>query len=130
MKVRSSPLKAGPGRRRNSQRIFFDPGISSTCESCPRLRDNMHYATLEQDSGVEAALMAVDNPSGDILALVGGRDFNLSQYDRATQARRQTGSSFKAYDYTAAMESGYKPDSIVFDGPATFRTASGLYVPH
>ena len=74
--------------------------------------------------------MAVDNPSGDILALVGGRDFNLSEYDRATQAERQTGSSFKAYDYTAAMEDGYKPDSLILDGPVTFRTASGLYIPH
>ncbi len=91
---------------------------------------NLLYATLEEDSGVQAALMAVDNPSGDILALVGGRDFNLSQYDRATQAQRQTGSSFKAYDYTAAMEDGFKPDSLILDGPVTFRTASGLYIPH
>jgi penicillin-binding protein 1A len=91
---------------------------------------NVVYATLEQDSGVQAALMAVDNPSGDILALVGGRDFNLSQYDRATQARRQTGSSFKVYDYTTAIENGYKPDSIILDGPTMFRTASGLYIPH
>jgi penicillin-binding protein 1A len=91
---------------------------------------NLLDASLEQDSGVQAALMAVDNPSGDILALVGGRDFNLSQYDRATQAQRQTGSSFKVYDYTAAMEDGYKPDSIILDGPTTFRTASGPYIPH
>ena len=91
---------------------------------------DLQYASLEQDSGVQAALMAVDNPSGDILALVGGRDFNLSQYDRATQAQRQTGSSFKAYVYTAAMEDGYKPDSMILDGPTTFRTASGVYIPH
>lgn len=95
-----------------------------------RADGNLLYASLEQDSGAQAALMAVDNPSGDILALVGGRDFNLSQYDRATQAQRQTGSSFKAYDYTAAMEDGYKPDSMILDGPTVFRTASGLYVPH
>ncbi|MEO6965438.1 MAG: PBP1A family penicillin-binding protein [Acidobacteriaceae bacterium] len=91
---------------------------------------NLLYASLEQDSGAQAALMAVDNTSGDILAMVGGRDFNLSQYDRATEAQRQTGSSFKAYDYTAAMEAGYKPDSMILDGPVTFRTASGNYTPH
>jgi penicillin-binding protein 1A len=91
---------------------------------------NLAYASLEQDSGVEAALLAVDNVSGDILAMVGGRDFNLSQYDRATEAQRQTGSSFKAYDYTAAMEAGYKPDSMILDGPVTFHTASGDYTPH
>lgn len=91
---------------------------------------NLAYASLEQDSGVEAALLAVDNVSGDILAMVGGRDFNLSQYDRATEAQRQTGSSFKAYDYTAAMEAGYKPDSMILDGPVTFHAASGDYTPH
>jgi penicillin-binding protein 1A len=61
---------------------------------------------------------------------VGGRDFNLSQYDRATEAQRQTGSSFKAYDYTTAMEAGYKPDSLIVDGPVTFRTSAGDYTPH
>jgi len=88
------------------------------------------HALLEQDSGVQGSLMAVDNPSGDVLAMVGGRDFNLSQYDRATQAQRQTGSSFKAYVYTAAMEAGEKPDSLIVDGPVTFRTPSGPYSPH
>ena len=50
------------------------------------------YATLEQDSGAEGSLLAMDNSTGDVLALVGGRDFNLSQFDRATQSERQTGS--------------------------------------
>lgn len=88
------------------------------------------HASLEQDSGAQASLMAVDNASGDVLAMVGGRDFNLSQYDRATQAQRQTGSSFKAYVYTTAMEAGDKPDSMVLDAPVTFHTASGAYSPH
>ena len=52
------------------------------------------HATLEQDSGVQGSLMAIDNMSGDVLAMVGGRDFALSQFNRATQAERQTGSSF------------------------------------
>jgi penicillin-binding protein 1A len=83
-------------------------------------------ATLEQDSGAEGALMAIDNTNGDVLALVGGRDFALSQFDRATQAERQTGSSFKPYVYTAAVEDGVKPDDIIVDGPVSF----GSYVPH
>jgi penicillin-binding protein 1A len=86
--------------------------------------------SLEQDTGAQASLMAVDNASGDVLAMVGGRDFNLSQYDRATQSLRQTGSSFKAYVYTTAMQEGETPDSIVVDAPVTFRTASGPYTPH
>jgi len=88
------------------------------------------HATLEQDTGAQGALMAIDNASGDVLAMVGGRDFNLSQYDRATQAERQTGSSFKAYVYSAAMEAGFKPDSTVLDTPVTFHTPSGPYTPH
>lgn len=87
-------------------------------------------ATLEQDSGVQAALLAVDNTNGEVVALVGGRDFNLSQFDRATQAKRQTGSSFKAYVYTAAMESGDTPETRVLDSPVTFPSASGPYAPH
>jgi penicillin-binding protein 1A len=83
-------------------------------------------ATLEQDSGVQGALMAIDNTSGDVLAMVGGRDFAVSQFNRATQAERQTGSSFKPYVYTAAMEAGAKPDDTIVDGPVSF----GSYTPH
>jgi penicillin-binding protein 1A len=83
-------------------------------------------ATLEQDSGAQGALMAIDNTSGDVLALVGGRDFAVSVFDRATQAQRQTGSSFKPYVYAAAMEDGTKPDDTIVDGPVHF----GDYSPH
>ena len=70
--------------------------------------------------------MAIDNTSGDVLAMVGGRDYALSQFNRATQAQRQTGSSFKPYVYTAAIEDGAKPDDIVVDAPVSF----GSYTPH
>ena len=62
--------------------------------------------TLEEDSGAQASLMAVDNSNGEVLAMVGGRDFALSQFNRATQAQRQVGSSFKPYVYTTAIEAG------------------------
>jgi penicillin-binding protein 1A len=84
------------------------------------------HASLEQDSGAEGALLAMDNSSGDILAMVGGRDYALSVFNRATQAERQTGSSFKPYVYTAAVEAGVKPTDIIVDGPVSF----GGYVPH
>lgn len=87
-------------------------------------------AALEQDSGAQAALMAIDNTTGEVLAMVGGRDFSLSQFNRATQAERQVGSSFKPYVYTAAMEHGMKPTDIVVDAPTTFSTPSGPYTPH
>jgi penicillin-binding protein 1A len=85
---------------------------------------------LEQDSGAQAALFAMDNATGDVLAMVGGRDFQLSQFNRATQAARQTGSSFKPYVYTAAIEDGVRPEDRVEDTPVTFETAGGPYTPH
>jgi penicillin-binding protein 1A len=87
-------------------------------------------ATLEQDSGAQAALMAVDNSNGEVLAMVGGRDFALSQFNRATQAQRQVGSSFKPYVYTAAIEAGAKPGDRIVDEPTRFATPSGWYTPH
>jgi penicillin-binding protein 1A len=63
--------------------------------------------------------MAMDNTTGDVLAMVGGRDYALSQFNRATQAERQTGSSFKPYVYTAAIEDGVKPSDIIVDGPVS-----------
>jgi penicillin-binding protein 1A len=86
----------------------------------------MLHGTLEEDTGVEGSMLAMDNATGDVLALVGGRDFNLSQFDRATQADRQTGSSFKPYVYTTAVEDGATPQETIVDQPVSF----GNYVPH
>jgi penicillin-binding protein 1A len=86
--------------------------------------------SLEQDSGVQGALLAIDNATGDIRAMVGGRDFNISKFNRATQALRQVGSSFKPYVYTAAIDQGARPDDPISDTPVIFQTASGPYSPH
>jgi len=86
--------------------------------------------SLEEDSGAQGALIAIDNGTGGIKAMVGGRDFNLSKFDRATQALRQAGSSFKPYVYTAAIDQGARPDDTILDTPTTFQTASGPYTPH
>jgi penicillin-binding protein 1A len=95
------------------------------------LRENGNAeAQLEQDSGTQGALMAIDNVTGEIKAMVGGRDFNVSKFNRATQALRQVGSSFKPYVYTAAIDQGATPDDTVLDAPVTFQTASGPYTPH
>jgi penicillin-binding protein 1A len=83
-------------------------------------------ATLEQDSGAQGSLLAMDNATGDVLAMVGGRDYALSQFNRATESERQTGSSFKPYVYSTAIENGAKPDDIIVDGPVSF----GSYTPH
>ena len=62
---------------------------------------------------LQAALVAIDPESGDILALVGGRDFRQSQFNRATRSRRQPGSAFKPFLYAAALEHGYSPLSVL-----------------
>jgi penicillin-binding protein 1A len=86
--------------------------------------------SLEQDSGAQGALLAIDNGTGDVKAMVGGRDFDESKFNRATQAMRQVGSSFKPYVYTAAIDAGATPNDIILDAPVTFMTASGAYSPH
>ncbi|SRR5579871_435252 len=86
--------------------------------------------TLEQDSGAQGALLALDNTTGGIKALVGGRDFNDSKFDRATQALRQVGSSFKPYVYTTVIDQGASPDDTILDEPVSFETPSGPYTPH
>ena len=69
--------------------------------------------SLEQDSGAQGALLAIDNTTGGIKAMVGGRDFNESKFDRVTQALRQVGSSFKPYVYTTVIDKGGSPDDTI-----------------
>lgn len=86
--------------------------------------------SLEQDSGAQGSLIAIDNATGGIKALVGGRDFSESKFDRATQSLRQVGSSFKPYVYTAVIDRGGSPDDTILDEPVTFESQSGPYSPH
>ncbi len=94
------------------------------------LNGSASRVSLEQESGVQGALLALDNSTGDVKAMVGGRDFEQSKFNRATQALRQVGSSFKPYIYTAAIDQGLTPDDTVLDAPTTFNTPSGPYTPH
>ena len=86
--------------------------------------------SLEQDSGAQGSLLAIDNATGGIKAMVGGRDFSESKFDRATQSLRQVGSSFKPYVYTAVIDQGGSPDDTILDEPVTFESGSGPYSPH
>jgi penicillin-binding protein 1A len=92
--------------------------------------DHHLQLALEQDSGAQAALVAIDNNTGEIRAMVGGRDFDESKFNRATQALRQTGSSFKPYVYTAAVDQGALPDDTIVDAPISFPSVSGTWSPH
>ena len=75
---------------------------------------------LEQPPLVEGAILALDNRTGQIKAMVGGHSFERSKFNRATQALRQVGSSFKPIVYTAAIDRGYTPVSIIMDAPVSF----------
>jgi penicillin-binding protein 1A len=86
--------------------------------------------SLEQDSGAQGSLLAIDNATGGIKAMVGGRDFNESKFDRVTQSMRQVGSSFKPYVYTTVIDQGASPDDTILDEPVSFETPSGPYTPH
>ena len=78
---------------------------------------------------VQGALIAVDTKTGAIRAMVGGRDFKETQFNRATQARRQPGSSFKPFVYLAAIESGFTAATILDDSPLIFvRNSSGWQI--
>jgi penicillin-binding protein 1A len=76
--------------------------------------------TLEQPPVVEGALLAIDNRSGQIRAMVGGFSFARSKFNRATQARRQMGSAFKPIVYTAAIDRGFTPISVFIDEPVSY----------
>ena len=92
--------------------------------------DGSARVSLEQDSGAQGALLAIDNATGDIKAMVGGRDYDESKFNRATQALRQTGSSFKPFIYTAAIDRGADPNDKIADEPTTFDSGGTPYTPH
>lgn len=81
---------------------------------------NLYILSLEQEPLVEGALIAFDQKTGDILALVGGYDFHRSQFNRAYQAARQTGSVFKPLVYLSALDKGFTPSSLITDTPVIY----------
>ncbi len=81
--------------------------------------------TLEQPPEVEGSILAIDNRTGQVLAMVGGFSFERSKFNRATQAYRQVGSAFKPFVYTAAIDSGYTPATQLMDTPVSFPGGAG-----
>ena len=73
----------------------------------------------------EAALISIDLASGGILAMVGGKDFNASPFNRASMAMRQPGSAFKPFVYAYAIEQGFAQNKIILDAPVVYRGAQG-----
>jgi len=84
---------------------------------------------LEQEPAAQAALVAIENATGEIKAMVGGYSFEQSKFNRATQAMRQVGSSFKPYLYATAIEKGFSPFDTIVDAPLTTVSGGQPYSP-
>ena len=80
---------------------------------------------LRQVPEIEGGLVAMDPRTGRVLAMVGGFSFAESEFNRATQAMRQPGSSFKPFVYAAALDNGYTPASVILDAPLEIVNADG-----
>jgi len=98
--------------------------------SIQELRDNTVRVQLEQQPGPQGALLVIDNPTGEIKAMIGGYSFEDSKFNRATQAVRQVGSSFKVYVYADALEKGATPFDTIVDTPFTTISGGQPYSPH
>lgn len=85
--------------------------------------------TLRQVSKVQGGFVAMDVNNGRVLAMQGGFSYQSSVFNRATQAARQPGSSFKPFVYASALDSGYSPATIVIDAPIEINTPQGLWRP-
>ena len=84
---------------------------------------------LRQPPEVSGGLVAMDPHTGRVLAMVGGFSYSELEFNRATQAYRQPGSSFKPFVYAAALDNGYTPASVVMDGPITIKVGNEVWSP-
>ena len=90
-----------------------------------KIEGDKAVVNLEQTPLIEGALVAIDNHTGEVLAMVGGYSFSRSKFNRATQAYRQMGSTVKPILYTAAIDRGLTPTTILVDEPTTFDAGAG-----
>jgi penicillin-binding protein 1A len=93
------------------------------------LKETTTRVQLEQQPAPQAAMLVIDNPTGEIKAMVGGYSFEDSKFNRATQAFRQVGSSFKVYVYADALEKGSTPFDTILDAPFTTVSGGQAYSP-
>jgi len=137
---KAATIKVGPYRA-----LLTQPDFSWTAHHSPKeilapgdlaqvsikdINGATAHVQLEQSVGPQAALVALDNPTGEIKAMVGGYSFDESKFNRATQAQRQVGSSFKIYVYSAAVERGFTPFDTILDAPFTTMSGGQPYSPH
>ncbi|MEJ2007159.1 MAG: PBP1A family penicillin-binding protein, partial [Acidobacteriota bacterium] len=115
--------------RKRDARSVFSPGDVDLFK-IDEVKGSTAHVTLDQTPIVQGALLAIDNATGEVKAMVGGYDYHTSQFNRAVQAYRQVGSSFKVYVYARALLDGIGPFDTILDTPVTFPAPSGLWAPH
>jgi len=117
--------ETGPNRRRQIHKVsdVLSVGDVVYVEQDKAAGGNRYI--LRQVPEVSGALVAMDPHTGRVLALVGGFTFAKSEFNRATQAWRQPGSSFKPFVYSAALDNGYTPSSVVLDAPISLPMGNG-----
>ena len=100
---------------------LLNPGdvVNVKLKESPK-KDQLPILSLDQEPLIQGALLCLDPKTGYIKAMVGGRDFGESQFNRALHSRRQPGSAFKPVIYAAALEKGYNPSTIVMDSPVEY----------
>jgi penicillin-binding protein 1A len=137
---KSATIKIGPYRAILSPQDIAWTGHKKLSEilavgdlaqfSIQELRETTARVQLEQLPAPQGAMIAIDNTTGEIKAMVGGYSFEDSKFNRATQAYRQVGSSFKPYVYSAAIEKGSSPFDTIVDAPFTVISGGQAYSPH
>jgi len=115
--------------RKRDPREVFSPGDIDLFK-IDDLKSSTLHVTLDQTPIVQGAMLAIDNTTGEIKAMVGGYNYDTSKFNRAVQAYRQVGSSFKVYVYAQALLDGIGPFDTILDSPVSFPTSSGLWAPH
>jgi len=101
---------------------LLNPGdvVHVRVKELPIKKDQLPILSLDQEPLVQGALICLDPKTGYVRAIVGGRDFSESQFNRALHSRRQPGSAFKPIIYAAALEKGYNPSTIIMDSPVEY----------
>ena len=112
------------GGRRMEQ--YFNPDDLLMIRLTNRGPDGLWRAVTAPPPDLQGGLVLIENKTGRVLAIIGGRDFGQSQFNRAIQARRQPGSSFKPIVYTAAIDNGYTEASIIYDTPVSYPQGPGM----
>ncbi|WP_035258720.1 penicillin-binding protein 1A [Desulfatirhabdium butyrativorans] len=116
-----NPESRGAAVRKVSD--VFKPGdvaMVRVLESPAGSKDGLRFS-LEQTPAVQSAIVCIEAGNGNVKVMIGGRNYNESQFNRAIQARRQPGSAFKPIVYAAAIDKGYTPATIMMDTPVSFQ---------